>query len=251
MFPESSRTYAHGYAVVAIDVIRATTSAVTVVANGGRCFPVPSVETAHRLATRLLNPLLVGEIGGEIPPRFHMNNSPAQLARLPDVTRPVILLSSSGTRLLHETRNCDATYLACLRNWSHTARYLARHHGCVALIGAGTRGQPREEDQLCCAWIAGALLAAGFAAGNNRTEAVVKDWVARGSEAILKSKSVQYLKNTGQLQDLDFILSHIDDIPKAFVQEEGEVLMASPKQPRSIAPARDARATSVVRSEIC
>src|SRR5438034_11600279 len=98
-FPESLVSYRKGYAIVAVDVIRATTTAVTAVASGRRCFPVPSLETAVPLAARLDNPLLVGELGGNAPYGFHLTNSPAQIAPRADVERAMILLSTSGTPL--------------------------------------------------------------------------------------------------------------------------------------------------------
>ena len=63
-FPESVPLYRDGYAIVAVDVMRATTTAVTCVELGRKCFPVPSLDAAVPLAARLTNPLLVGELGG-------------------------------------------------------------------------------------------------------------------------------------------------------------------------------------------
>lgn len=60
-FSESLLQYKHGYAVVAVDVIRASTTIATAVSMGRRCFPVPSLEAAWRVAARLCNPLLAGE----------------------------------------------------------------------------------------------------------------------------------------------------------------------------------------------
>jgi hypothetical protein len=37
-------------------------------------------------------------------------------------------------------------------------------------------------------------------------------WRTEPYNAFLKSKSVAYLQRSGQLRDLDFILSHFDDI---------------------------------------
>src|SRR5437764_9210822 len=88
--------------VVGMDVIRATTTAVTAVAAGRRCFPVRSIEAAVPLAARLDNPLLVGELGGNMPYGFHLQNSPAEMDRRVELERPVILLSTSGTRMLSE-----------------------------------------------------------------------------------------------------------------------------------------------------
>src|SRR5437763_8672169 len=99
-FPEAAARFASSHSVVCIDVIRATTTAQTAVALGRRCFPVPSIEAAVPLAASLDNPLLVGELGGSLPYGFHLNNSPARVAQREDVERPMILLSTSGTRLV-------------------------------------------------------------------------------------------------------------------------------------------------------
>src|SRR5437868_2038824 len=117
-FPESAVRYRSGFAVVAIDVMRATTTAITAAVTGRRCFPVPSVKTAFETAARLQNPLLVGEQRGEIPPGFHINNSPTQIHSRTDIERPAVLLSSSGTRLCDGAALCDAAYVACLRNYA-------------------------------------------------------------------------------------------------------------------------------------
>src|SRR5207253_79688 len=149
-----------------VDVIRATTTAVTAVTLGRRCYPAASLEHALPLAARLHRPLLVGELGGNAPYGFDLTNSPAQLTQLADLERPIILLSTSGTRLVCDSRGAAAVYVACLRNYRAQAAHLAGRHDRVALIGAGARGEFREEDQLCCAWIADLLVARGYDAAD-------------------------------------------------------------------------------------
>jgi len=105
-FPESAARYRKGYAVVAIDVIRATTMAISAVAAGWRCYAVPTLEAARSLHRELDNAVLAGEVGGNMPEGFNMNNSPVELARRTDSHRPLILLSSSGTQLIREAGRC-------------------------------------------------------------------------------------------------------------------------------------------------
>src|SRR5438105_494055 len=62
--PESALRYREGWAVVAVDVIRATTMAVTAAALGRVCYPVDCLDAALRLARLLQYPLLAGEING-------------------------------------------------------------------------------------------------------------------------------------------------------------------------------------------
>ncbi len=235
-FPESARRYAAGYVVVAVDVIRATTSAITAVASGRRCFTVPSLKQSRALAARLENPLLVGELGGDMPEGFHMNNSPVELLQRTDRDRPVVLLSTSGTRLIDEAQNADLTLLACFRNWKATARFLAGKFNRIALIGAGSRGEFREEDQMCCAWIAEELLASGHSAVNEETLALVHRWRGEAPGACVVSNSAKYLVRTGQEKDLDFITTHVNDLSRVFVVRAGEVeeleAAASSSRPR-------------------
>jgi 2-phosphosulfolactate phosphatase len=223
-FPESVRRYKDGYAIVAIDVIRATTTAVTAVATGRRCFPAPSIEMALPLAARLDHPLLVGELGGNMPYGFDMNNSPAEIEARTDTMRPMILVSSSGTQLVYHTRECDAGYVACLRNHEATVKHILERHRHVAVIGAGTRGEFREEDQMCCAWIAENLIKAGFHPEDDKTVEVVERWKGAPVEAAAKGNSAEYLRKSGQLRDLEFILKHVNDLDIACVMKHDEIV---------------------------
>ena len=223
-FPESVQNYRDGYAIVAVDVIRATTTAVTAVALGRRCFPVPSLETAVPLAARLTNPLLVGELGGSMPYGFDLNSSPADLEARTDIHRPMILLSTSGTRVICGAHDWQAVYVACLRNYSAHIAYLAAHHPTVAVIGAGSRNQFREEDQLCCAWIAEGLLAAGYEPEDERTREIVERWSGAPIDKIAEGPSADYLRNSGQVRDLDYIMAHTDDLDEVYRFERGQVV---------------------------
>jgi 2-phosphosulfolactate phosphatase len=223
-FSESARWYTDASAVVAVDVIRATTTAITAVALGRECIVVSSLEAAREAAACLTTPLMVGELGGDIVPGFDLTNSPCELAARHDVHRPMILLSTSGTRLIAQAEAVDTVYVACLRNHSAQAAQLVAHHDSVVLIGAGTRGEFREEDQLCCAWIAEALLRAGYTAKDRRTEDIVERWRGAPVAAISSGASAAYLRRTGQLRDLEFVLAHVDDIGETYRAQSGRVV---------------------------
>jgi 2-phosphosulfolactate phosphatase len=211
------------HAVVAIDVIRATTTAITAVSQGRRCFPVTSVQAAHELAAKLEEPLLIGELGGERPPSFDMNNSPAALAERTDTHRPVILLSSSGTQLLGSLRMHNPVYIACFRNFAAVAGELKNTHLDVTLLGAGTQGEFREEDQMCCAWIADELRRSGYQLANQSTADIVLKWRGTKPDGCLAGKSAQFLTRTHQLRDLQFILSKVNDLNLVCSYSDGEI----------------------------
>lgn len=228
-FADGLRDYAGDRALVAVDVIRATTTAVTAISVGRECHLVPTLQAAYDMASRLPDALLAGELGGDMPPGFDLTNSPAQLAARSDVSRPLVLLSSSGTRLMCGIRDSDAAYLACFRNYSAMIEHLAKNHSSVTLIGAGTHGDFREEDQMCCAWIAEGLVQSGFAPEDDGTLRVMQRWRGAPREAFLRSPSVDYLRRSGQLRDLDFILSHFDDVDiPGKVSANGDMTLAVP-----------------------
>jgi len=214
-----------GYAVVAVDVMRATTMAVTSVLLGRRCFPAATIDSGIQIAQGLSNPILAGELGGNMPYGFDIDNSPAALVKRSDTARPMVMVSTSGTQLICESAQvASVVYTACLRNFSAQAARLVAQHPRVSIVGAGSRGEFREEDQLCCAWIAEQLLDSGYAPEGD-TASLVDRWRGAAVTDILMSNSVRFLRSTGREQDLDFILEHVDDSNAVFRFEDGEIVM--------------------------
>jgi len=234
-FPESGKRYRKDYAIVAIDVIRATTTATTAISLGRRVFPVNSTDEAYVLTDKLKNPLLVGELGGNVPYGFDLTNSPVQVAALSavpsgsftDIARPLITLSSSGTQLLVNSVGSEAVYIACFRNFSAVAEYLAGKHEKIAVLGAGTRGRFRREDQIGCAWVTEKLIEAGHRPENSETADIVERWGDVDVKIIREGQSADYLRRSGQVHDLEFILHHIDDLNIVPQLVNGELIVAS------------------------
>jgi 2-phosphosulfolactate phosphatase len=223
--PESVHRY-RDRVIVAVDVIRATTTAVTAIDRGRRCFPVATEAEAHDVSARFDGALLAGELGGLLPEGFELGNSPAAVAARTDTDRPLVLLSTSGTKLVVGARGAKRAYVACLRNVSAQIDALASAGEDVALIGAGSRGAPRIEDELCCAWIAAGLIDRGLVAADGRTDILAARWRGAPAETIATGPSADYLRRTGQVADLEFVLGHIDDLDRAFVYDGQEVLAA-------------------------
>jgi len=226
-FPESAERYRDRYAIVVVDVIRATTVATTAVSMGRRVFPAKTTDDACVIAATLKDPLLVGELGGNKPYGFHMTNSPVQIAAREDVHRPMVLVSSSGTQLLLNAVGSVAIYLACFRNVSAVARHIGGRHERIAVLGAGSRGQFRREDQMGCAWVAEKLLEAGYVSEMQKTSDLVSRWHNASADLIRGGESAEYLNRSGQQEDLEFILDHIDDLDTVPSLVNGELISAS------------------------
>jgi 2-phosphosulfolactate phosphatase len=209
--PERANLYRDTHAIAVVDVFRATTVIVTALACGHRVYPVATVAEAMVVAGQLKNPILAGEQGGIKPDGFDLNNSPAAVAHL-DGSNPIVLLSSAGTLLLAHARGASSIYVACLRNVTATASRIVLADRRVALIGAGTRGEARPEDQMVCAWIGRRLLHNGFMPENESTLQEMARWDGVAVDAITSSPSADYLRDTQQAHDIEFVLAHVDDV---------------------------------------
>lgn len=233
--PSSATRYVDRYAIVAIDVIRATTMAVTAVASGRRCIVAADLADALAIRDRIGDAVLAGEIRGERPDVFELNNSPADLAQRSDVERPLVMLSTSGTQLMLEAgKSAHGAYVASLRNLRAVARHVIGARRRVAVIGAGSRNEFREEDQLGCARLAEILVGAGYRAENRQTTELIERWRGVGPTACETGRSVDYLRRSGQLRDFDFIVGHIDDLDLVCVIEGNEILRVQGEMPSAV-----------------
>lgn len=222
-FPESAQRYTASYAVVAVDVIRATTTITTGVSLGKSIYPARTSDEAFIIASKLKDPVMMGELGGNMPFGFTITNSPVQINSMPGTEHPIVFVSSSGTQLIVNASGAKAVYTACLRNFTALANYMSGRHERVAVIGAGTRGQFRREDQIGCAWVAERLMCAGYSPENMETAEYVRRWSGADLNVIRDGKSARYLMNSGQAGDLEFVLSHIDDLATVPVLVNGRI----------------------------
>jgi len=208
------------YSVVGVDVLRASTTATTALALGRELYVAKDADDAFRVGGTLDTPLYVGELGGHVPYGFDLTNSPVQIQALTtipagfftDAHRPLVLVSSSGIPLLISAHAHEAAYIACLRNYTAVADHLAGRHEKIAIIGAGTRGEFRPEDQIGCAWLGEELVKRGYEPENSSTAGLVSRWSGANVEIIKASASAEYLRRSGQLHDLEFVLHHVDDV---------------------------------------
>jgi 2-phosphosulfolactate phosphatase len=224
-FPERVPRYRGAYTIVAVDVYRTTTMLLTALALGRRSLPVPTIEDAVELKASFPDALLAGELGGQIPYGFDLDNSPSALVGRSDVDRPMILVSTSGTRLIRGAEPHQVVYAASLRNYRAQVAALLTRHDRVAVIGAGARGEFREEDALCCAWIAQGLVDAGYRTENSDTDAVIDRWRDAPVEEITHGRSPDFLRETGRDADIAFTLEHVDDVDMVARLHDGELML--------------------------
>jgi len=148
---------------VVIDVLRATTSILTLLERGAqRIYPVADLGEARGLHRSLPEALLCGERGG-VPPRgFDLGNSPAAFSRLELGGRQIVFTTTNGTQAIRGAAGAGTVLLACLRNASAAAEAAALGQGPVLLVCSGTEGRFSSEDFYAAGLIAGSLAARGY-----------------------------------------------------------------------------------------
>lgn len=150
----------NGAVVVAIDVLRATTTAITALVNGARAvLPVAEPEEGWtaRAGYGPGEALLGGERGGRPTPGFDMGNSPGEYQ--PGVVRgkTVILTTTNGTRLLARCGGAAEVALAALVNAGAVAEWLSARGEDAVVACAGRAGGFSLEDTVCAGLIVSRL----------------------------------------------------------------------------------------------
>lgn len=146
-----------GRAAVAIDVLRATTTITTALANGAdTVVPVLTPDEAFQVVRD--NPdrefLLGGERKAVLIPGFHAGNSPLEYPESRVKGRPLLFTTTNGTRAIRRAAGADRVYIASFLNAPAVAQELALLGKDVAICCAGTHDQFSLEDTAC----AGAII---------------------------------------------------------------------------------------------
>jgi len=84
---------------------------------------------------------------------------------------------------------------------------------------------------MCCALIAEELINGGYEPENQATLDIVGRWSGTLPSACTQGKSAAYLRSSGQLDDLEFVLSHINDVNAVFKLDSDEIVML-PEDPQ-------------------
>ena len=145
-----------GATAVVVDVVRATTTLVTALAEGaGPIFPAASAEEAIRLLQSLgrEDTLLCGERKGLRPEGYDLGNSPGEFTRGVVGGKRLIMNTTNGTRALRAVEDADRAFAGAFVNLGAVAEAIADSERVIVLC-AGREDRFALEDAAC----AGALL---------------------------------------------------------------------------------------------
>lgn len=157
-------------AAVIFDVLRATSTIVTALANGCRAvIPAKEIAEAKRIEGELKSKdvLLGGERGGERAPGFSHGNSPLEYPQAVVAGKVLVLTTTNGTRAIRPAAKGAAVLLiGSLLNARAVAGRLWELQNDVVLVCAGTNGNFSLEDALAAGVVVKEILS--LAGGQNK-----------------------------------------------------------------------------------
>lgn len=135
--------------VVIIDIFRATSTIAAALDKGAKAIiPVDEVQKAIDLKSQIENSITAGERNGQIAEGLEFGNSPNAFEREFIQGKNLILTTTNGTRLLHQTINSEEIISGSFLNLNATAQYLIDQKSNVLLACASWKDRFNLEDTL-------------------------------------------------------------------------------------------------------
>lgn len=148
------------FIVVLVDILRATTTICTAVANGAQAIiPVASHEEARKLKSR--GYLVASEKDGVQVDFADFGNSAFSFTRDRIGGKTLVYCTTNGTRALHIASKADSIVIGAFINISAVAEWLARQQENVVILCSGWRNKFCLEDALFAGALTARLLETG------------------------------------------------------------------------------------------
>jgi 2-phosphosulfolactate phosphatase len=155
VFGDITEKQLRGKLAVVFDVLRATSTIVTALANGCReVVPVLTVEEALAYAEDHPDAILGGERDSLLIPGFHLGNSPLEFTSGRVKGKTVVLTTTNGTRAIRRAaRGSAGVLIGSLLNIKAVAEEIAGAGYDVVMVCAGTRGCFSLEDTVAAGMV--------------------------------------------------------------------------------------------------
>ncbi len=217
--PGRAKKYVHqSFHIVVVDVLRATSTIIVALSKKAKeVIPCAEIEEARSYKLSH-NALLVGERKAEKIQGFDFTNSPFDLAKEDLSNRVIAMTTSTGTRLISECLGAPRILIGSTINAKAVAQKMAENKTKWAVIGAGSHGEFRAEDQVGCALIAKHYSDLTGVKIDSEVHAITDTFTKNIETHIRMSPSSQKLMKIGRQCDIDFVINSTDNyilVPEA------------------------------------
>ena len=209
---EIKNTELAGKLVVIIDVLRASSTIVTALANGCRGFiPILSPDKAKKKAQEFQNErvLLGGEREGIKIEGFDLGNSPREYKKEVAKGKTIIFSTTNGVKTLEMVKGAHRIIIGSFLNLQAVCDYCTNYEGDILIICAGRKGKFSLEDTACAGMMINSLKDV-FPGDHQEIDANLTAqllYVKFGNnilEILRKSQHGRYLESIGLGEDLKF-----------------------------------------------
>ena len=209
---EIKNTELAGKLVVIIDVLRASSTIVTALANGCRGFiPILSPDKAKKKAQEFQNErvLLGGEREGIKIEGFDLGNSPREYKKEVAKGKTIIFSTTNGVKTLEMVKGAHRIIIGSFLNLQAVCDYCTNYKGDISIICAGRKGKFSLEDTACAGMMINSLKDV-FPGDHQEIDANLTAqllYVKFGNnilEILRKSQHGRYLESIGLGEDLKF-----------------------------------------------
>jgi len=201
-----------GKLVVVIDVLRASSTIVTALANGCRGFiPILSPDQAKEKAQQFEKErvLLGGEREGTKIEGFDLGNSPREYQREAVKDKTIIFSTTNGVKTLEMVKGAHRIIIGSFLNLQAVCNYCTNYKGDISIICAGKEGSFSLEDTACAGMLIDSLKnvlsdTCQESDANLTARLLYKKFGNNILEILRKSQHGRYLESIGLEKDLKF-----------------------------------------------
>ena len=201
-----------GKLVVIIDVLRASSTIVTALANGCRGFiPILSPDQAKKKAQQFEKErvLLGGEREGTKIEGFDLGNSPREYKREAVKDKTIIFSTTNGVKTLEMVKGAYRIIIGSFLNLQAVCNYCTNYQGDISIICAGKEGKFSLEDAACAGMLIDSFKntfpgTCQESDANLTARLLYEKFGNNILEILRKSQHGRYLESIGLAEDLKF-----------------------------------------------
>jgi len=198
--------------VVMIDVLRASSTIVTALANGCRGFiPILSPDQVKEKAQQFEKErvILGGEREGIKIRGFDLGNSPREYKKEVVKDKTIIFSTTNGVKTLEMVKSAYEIIIGSFLNLQAVCDYCTNYQGDILIICAGRESKFSLEDTACAGMIINSLrdvfpVACQEEDANLAAQLIYEEFGNNILEILRKSQHGRYLESIGLGEDLKF-----------------------------------------------
>lgn len=216
-----------GQIAVVLDILRATSTIVTALANQAhRVIPVLEPEEAFELRQKFgtTDCILGGERKGFKIAGFDLGNSPYEYSKEKVAGKTIVLTTTNGTRAARWAEGASKVIIGSFLNVAAICNHIVTSPNDVTIVCAGRQGDLSLEDTACAGMIV-SLIGSNYDLTDNAKAALFtfeKAWQIGLTSFVGQTQHGRYLKEIGMESDIA-LCTNLNSIPVVPKLKDGDI----------------------------